>query len=102
MTIETLFKDHNRHIRFYLLKLVTKKRQELGVSQEEMALRLQLPAQTYKKLESGRVRIHQELFEQLRAELSLCEEELLDIVRIAKIAYANDLAKILSPNYPSC
>lgn len=101
MTQAKIFlQDQNRYVRFYLSMYFKKKRAELGLSPDDVASLLQVPIQTYRKIESGRMRLSEPLFESLIATLSLRSEELFEIGRLANVAYANALSAALSSNYP--
>lgn len=101
MNIEQLFPDQNRHVRFLLGLYITRKRKEQDLSVPAIAARLGITAPIYKRIESGRMKLNDSLFEKMRLLLSLEQEDLIEINRIAAIRYINDLSKILTFNYPA-
>lgn len=100
MLLQTLLKVQNRYVRFYLSMHIRLKREAQGLSVAAMATELGLSEQSYNKIEAGRMRLSEELLQNIIRILTLEEEDLLEICRISNIAYANSIAKELSPNYP--
>jgi len=80
---------------------IKQKRESLGLSKEDLAQRLRVNISTYSKMEAGRLRFNENLFEEIIPILQIDEEDLLEICRISNIAYANEISKELSPNYPT-
>lgn len=79
---------------------IRQKREALGLSTSDMADQLEISELTYKRLESGRVRLNEAFLEQIITILRLQEDDLMEISKIANIAYANAISKALSPDYP--
>lgn len=101
MLLQTLLKDQNGYVRFYLSMHIRLKRETQGVSVAAIAAELGLTEQSYNKIEAGRMRLNEELLQNIIRILTLEEEDLIEICRISNIAYANSIAKELSPNYPA-
>lgn len=100
MRLGVYLQDQNRHVRFYISTHIRQKRESLGISAEEVASKLGINLLSYNKIESGRLRMNEALFESLVLILKVREEDLFELCKIANIAYANALSKELSPNYP--
>lgn len=101
MRLSVYLQDQNRHVRFYLSMHIKQKRESLGISKEDLAQQLRINIGTYSKMESGRLRFNENVFEEIIPLLQINEEDLLEICRISNIAYANEISKELSPNYPA-
>ena len=100
MTMDMLFPDQNRHVRFLMGLYISKKRNEKGFSVGDVANLLDLAPQSYKKIETGRMKINSDIFDKMQNLLSLDLEELDEIRQIACVRYINDLSKALVSNYP--
>lgn len=100
MKIETFFPDQNRHVRFLLGLYISRKRQECGASVADLAEKISVTTQSFKRIEAGRMKITPGLFEKIQSHLALEADDLNEIRRIASVSYINDLSKVLVPNYP--
>lgn len=101
MKIDSFFPDQNRHVRFLLGLYISRKRQESGGSVADLAGKIEVTPQSFKRIEAGRMKITPSLFEKIQTHLSLEAEDLDEIRRIASVSFINDLSKVLVPNYPA-
>lgn len=101
MQIDALFPNQNRHVRFLLGLYLSRKRNELGFSLQDVAAKVELTPQSYKRIEAGRMKIKPALFEKIQMLLCLEFEELLEIRKVASVQHINDLSRELIPNYPA-
>lgn len=100
MRLGVYLQDQNRHVRFYISTHIRQKRESLGLSVEDVASSLGISLLSYNKIESGRLRMSEVLFESLVLILKIREEDLFELCKIANVAYANAISKEFSPNYP--
>jgi transcriptional regulator with XRE-family HTH domain len=99
MTYQFL-ENQNSYFRVYLGKYLRHKRQNARLSQDDIAQQLGLTKAGYQRIENGRAKVSEELFEKLSPKLEVNMSEIVELINIAKIAYANGVAKELSGNYP--
>lgn len=99
--IEIFFPNQNRHVRFLLGLYISRKRNELGFSVQDMASRVEMTPQIYKRIEGGRMKITSDCFEKIQSLLFLESHELDEIRKISGVRYINDLSKTLISNYPA-
>ncbi len=100
MHIDIVFPNQNRHVRYLLGLYISRKRNELGFSAKDIAAQIELSLQSYRRIETGRVKINTELFEKIQSLLPLELDDLNEIRKIASVKYINDLSKALIQNYP--
>lgn len=100
MNIERFFPDQNRHVRFLLGLYISRKRLESGASIADLAQKIEVTPQAFKRIEAGRMKITPGLFDKIQAHVSIDPEDLNEIRKIAGVSFINDLSKVLVPNYP--
>lgn len=100
MKVDVFLSNQNRHVRFLLGLYISRKRNELGLSIQDIASHINLSPQTYKRIEAGSKKVNATVFEKMHSLLSFNQEDLMEIRRIATISYVNDLSKALTANYP--
>lgn len=101
MKIDDFFPDQNRHVRFLLGLYFNRKRRELGLSIQDLAPRMELSSQSYKRIEAGRTKINPTVFDKIQSVLPIEVDDLNEIRKIAGVTYINNLSKVLVPNYPA-
>ncbi|WP_413287991.1 helix-turn-helix domain-containing protein [Bdellovibrio sp. HCB337] len=100
MRLDMFFPNQNRHVRFLMGLYLNRKRNEQGLSLQEVASQVGLTPQSYKRIESGGKKIDDTLFEKIQSLIAIEPEDLNEIRRIAAIRFVNDLSKAFASNYP--
>lgn len=93
MKLEMFFPNQNRHVRFLMGLYLNRKRNEQGLSLQEISSQVGLTPQAYKRIESGTKKIDETLFEKIQSLLILEPDDLNEIRKIAAIRFVNDLSQ---------
>lgn len=101
MQIDVIFPNQNRHVRCLLGLYINRKRNELGFSAKDVATQIELSPYAYRNIEIGRMKIKADHFKKIQSLLSLEENDLFEIRKIARVKYVNDVSKALLENYPA-
>lgn len=98
--VDSLLGNQNSHFRFYISMYIKQRRKSLKLTQEQVSLNSMIPLSRYRKIENGKAKLTTENFEKLYSVLEFSNSDLYEISAIANIAYTNELAKNLTPEFP--
>ena len=101
MNIDILFTDQDRHVRFLLGLYIKRKRNERGMSISELASRVYVTQESLKRIESGKKNLSPGDLAKFQDQLNFEYGDLIEIHKIAKVAYVNDISKVMVPDYPA-
>lgn len=101
MQIARLSAFNKRFFKKILGRHISRKRQLLGRSCEEIADLLGLTPRSVRLIEAGHKNISQEQFEFFVNYLSLDEDELIAMSKITHVQYLMDIYKEIDENYPA-
>jgi len=100
MDLENLSQFNKRLFKKFLGIYVRERRQQLNLSIQQAAIFTGMTEKDVKLIESGQLKLTQEIFDRLRSSLELDSSELADLGKLTQVKHIMNVYKEIDEHYP--
>jgi len=100
MDLENLSQFNKRLFKKFLGIYVRERRQQLDLSIQQVAAFTGITEKDMKLVESGQLKLTQEIFDRLRSSLELDSSELADLGKLTQVKHIMNVYKEIDEHYP--